>query len=148
MKVILVKDVAGLGAKGTLHDVKEGYARNFLFPRGLAVEATVSQVRAMENQSRSRQEKEVRRRTEAERLAAELEKTVVTVKVKVGEGGRLFGSVTPQHVADALQGRGFSIDKRQIELEDPIKMTGYYKVRIRVDQRLVARVDVNVTPAG
>ncbi|OLD36051.1 MAG: 50S ribosomal protein L9 [Armatimonadetes bacterium 13_1_40CM_3_65_7] len=129
MKVILLKDVDGLGATGSVRDVKEGYARNYLFPRGLAVPATERAVRTLQHQQQ----------TTAQRLQA-----VVEIRAKGGEGGRLFGSVTTADIAQILVERGFQVDKKQIALDEPIKTAGFFKVPVRVGQGIVAHVDLNV----
>lgn len=144
MRVILLKDVPALGRTGAIKDVKEGYARNFLIPRGLAAEATEGNMRSLERQRRAHAERTERERTDVERLAAELAQAVVEIRAKGGEGGRLFGSITAQHVADALARRGVQVNKRQIELEEPIRSAGFYKVPVRVGAGVVAHVDVNV----
>ena len=144
MKVILLKDVPALGTTGAIKDVKEGYARNYLIPRGLAAEATEGNLRSLQRQQRAHAERTERERTDVERLAAELSQAVVEIRAKGGEGGRLFGSITSQHVADALAARGVQVSKRQIELKEPIKTAGFYKVPVRVGLGVVAHVDVNV----
>ncbi len=144
MKVILLKDVAGLGPTGTIKDVKEGYARNYLVPRGLAAEATEGTLKALRTQQKAAVERTQRVRTEAEQLAATLEQLVIEVPARAGTGGRLFGSVTAQDIADALAARGHKVSKKQVELDDPIKTAGFFKVPVRLGQRIVAHVDVNV----
>ena len=144
MKVILLKDVAGLGDAGAVKDVKEGYARNYLLPRGLAVEATAGNLRTLAFQKGAAAERVQRERHEAERLATALEQAVIEVRAKGGESGRLFGSVTAQQIAEALQRRGFEVSTKQVELDEPIKTTGFYKVSVRVGPGIVPRVDVNV----
>ncbi len=144
MRVVLLKDVAGLGSAGAIRDVKEGYARNYLVPRGLAMEATEGTLQALKTQQKTVQQRSDRERTEAERLAMMLEHLVVTIPARSGEGGRLFGAVTAQDITDALAAQGLKISKKQIELPEPIKSAGFFKVAVRVGQQLVARVDVNV----
>jgi len=144
VKVILLKDIPALGQAGTVRDVKEGYARNYLIPRGLAAEATAGRLRELAGQRRAQADRTQRERTEAEKLAAALEQAVVEVAARGGERGRLFGSVTAQDVADALIRAGFAVTKKQVELEEPIKTAGFYKVPVRVGLGIVARVDVNV----
>lgn len=148
MKVVLMRDVEGLGPAGTIREVKEGYARNFLIPRGLAKEATNSALRILESQKQTVQQRTARERTEAERLAAALEQVVIAIPVRAGEGGRLFGSVTAADIADALAARGLKISKKQIELADPIKVAGFFKVPVRIGQHITAHVDVNVVGEG
>ncbi len=144
MKVLLLKDVAGLGPSGAVKEVKEGYARNYLLPRGLALAATDGTLRAFQDRQKAVLDREQRERTEAERLAGALGELVVEVRARAGEGGRLFGSVTAQDIADALGARGYRISKKQVELDEPIKSSGFFKVPIRLGQRIVAHVDINV----
>ncbi len=148
MKVVLVKDVAGLGSAGAVRDVKEGYARNYLLPRGLAMEATEGTLRELKTQQQTVQQRTTRERTEAEQLASRLSELVVVIPVRAGEGGRLFGSVTSQDIAEALAARGLKISKKQVELTEPIKTSGFFKVPVRLGQRIVAQVDVNVVSAS
>jgi large subunit ribosomal protein L9 len=144
MKVILIKDVPSLGRAGAIKEVKEGYARNFLIPRGLAAEATEGNLRSLERQRRAHAERAERERSDVEQLAASLAQAVVEIRARGGEGGRLFGSITTQDLADELVRRGVPVTKRQIELEEPIKSAGFYKVPVRVGHGVVAHVDVNV----
>jgi len=144
MRVILLKDVAGLGAPGAVKEVKEGYARNYLVPRGLAVEATEGNLRRLTLQKAAAVERTRRERQEAEDLARSLEQVVIEVHAKGGERGRLFGSVTAHQIADALAARGFEISKKQVEWDEPIKSAGFHKVPVRVGPGIVVRVDVNV----
>lgn len=144
MKVILLKDVPALGQTGMVKEVKEGYARNYLLPRGLAAEATEGTLKSLEGQQRARAERTQRDRAEAEKLASSLETAVIEVSSRGGEGGRLFGSITAQDVADALRRAGFSVTKKQIELNEPIRTAGFYKIPVRIGTGIVAQVDVNV----
>jgi large subunit ribosomal protein L9 len=144
MKVILLKDVDGLGATGTVKEVKEGYARNYLLPRGLAAEATDRAVRTMQRQQQTAEQRVQRERETVQQLAGALEQAVVEMRAKGGEGGRLFGSITGADVAAALAAKGFQVDKKQIALDEPIKAAGFYKVPVRVGQGVVAHVDLNV----
>lgn len=144
MRVILLKDIPGLGATGAVKDVKEGYARNYLLPRGLAAEATEGGLRALEGQQKAQTERARRQRVEAARLVATLEKTVIEIAGRGGEGGKLFGSITAQDIADALTRRGMKTTKKQVELDEPIKLSGFYTVPVRVAPGIVARVEINV----
>lgn len=149
MKVILTADVDGLGKSGELHDVAEGYARNFLIPRKLAVPASGGAYRAWQHDVASREEKRAREREEAEALAARVTSTTLTMGVKVGEGGKLFGSVTAKEVADALGRRGITVDRHKIELEESLKQLGTYKVAVRIHPGMPpAEVTVVVEPKG
>ncbi len=144
MKVILLKDVDGLGRTGAVKEVKEGYARNYLMPRGLAREATDGALRALRDKQQSQKDREEHKQAEATALAASLEASVVEVKARAGEGGRLFGSVTAQDIADALSARGYNVSKKQVELGDPIHAVGFFKIPVRIAPGVVARVDINV----
>lgn len=144
MKVILSKDVKELGKKGQAVEVSEGYARNYLLPRGLAVLATEGAVRSIEQEKQAQARKKDREQTEALNLAKKLAATTVRIAVKTGEGGKLFGSVTSADIASQLSSAGVAIDKRRIELRDPIKMAGTYTVDVRVYQEMVAKLTVVV----
>ncbi len=144
MKVILLKDVPGTGKAGTLSDVKEGHARNFLIPRGLAVEATPGALRALERQHQAVQHRADRERDEVTAQVQRLEGLVLEIRGKAGEGGRLFGSVTSQQIAEALAAKGYTVTRKQVELDEPIKVEGFYKVPIRLRPGVVVHVDLNV----
>lgn len=144
MKVILLKDVDGLGSRGSVKEVKDGYARNYLLPRGVAVEATDGNLRALEGRRQAVADRVRREQLEAEKLATGLGKIVVEIPARGGEGGRLFGAVTAQDIADALAARGYEVSKRQVELDEPIKAAGFFKVPVRVGQGIVAHVDINI----
>ncbi len=147
MKVILLKDLPGTGKASTIVDVKEGHARNYLIPRGLAIEATEGALRGLEERSRAAQLRVAREREETEAQVKRLEGLVLEVRSKSGEGGKLFGSVTAQQIADALTARGFAVSRKQVELDDPIRAEGFYKVPVRVRPGVVVRVDLNVVGA-
>ena len=149
MKVILTSDVETVGRSGDLRDVADGYARNFLIPRKLAVPAAGGAYRAWQHDVASREEKRKRERDEAEVLAARITSTTLTMGVKVGEGGKLFGSVTAKEIAEALVRRGIAVDRHKIELEDPLRQLGTYKVAVRIHAGLEpAEVTVLVEPKG
>ena len=142
MKVILRKEHEKLGAIGTVVDVKDGYARNFLIPRGVAYPANEGNMRALveeKKQSEMRANKELK---VSQKLAEELEKISITLQMKVGEDEKLFGAVTSQMIADSLKEKGFDIDKRIIELDEPIKSLGIYNVNIRLHQNASGKVKV------
>ena len=132
MKVILLQDIRGQGKKGEMINVSDGYARNFLFPRKLAQEATADNVNTMRMNDKAKQEKEQRAREEAAALAAKLRDMTLTVYAKGGGAGRLFGSVTSQEIADALNAQGVALDKRKIVIEDTIKSVGLYTVKVKL----------------
>ncbi len=144
MKVILLQEVPTLGPPGTLVEVKEGYARNFLLPRGLAREATEGALRAREVKARAGAEKRVREERGAEALGSALVGLVLEVHARVGAEGRLFGAVTAQEVADALARRGFAVSKKQVHLDHPIRMEGFHRVGVRLPTGKVVNVDINV----
>lgn len=145
MRVLLLKDVPALGRSGTVHEVKEGYARNYLFPRGLATEATEGQLRRVAREQQVARDRQGREEQEAQALASRLGETIVEVAARAGEGGKLYGAVTAQDIAEALARKGFEISRKQIDLDEPIKAVGFYRVAVRVHPRHVAQVDVNVT---
>ena len=130
MKVILQQDVRGKGKKGQMIEVSDGYARNYMLPRKLAVEATADNVNTMRMNDKAQQEKRQREREEAFQIANRMKELTVTVYAKGGGAGRLFGSVTTQEIADALEKEhGIALDKRKIVLDEPIKTTGTYTVK-------------------
>lgn len=144
MKVILLADVGSLGKKGETKEVKEGFARNYLFPKNLAVPATPQNLKALEQQQQALKRKESKLKAEAEKIAKKLQEISCTIPVKVGEENRLFGSVTSQHIADALSKLGFRIPKKDIELETPIKTLGTHEVRIKLHPQVSVNLKVNV----
>ncbi|MDR5684384.1 MAG: 50S ribosomal protein L9 [Armatimonadota bacterium] len=148
MKVILSRDVPSLGRAGVVVEVKEGYARNYLFPRGLAVEATEGRMRALARERAAGERRIAREREEAARMAAALTSTPLVIAARGGSQGRLFGAVTAQDIADALRQRGFAISKKQIALDDPIKVAGSYSVTVHLDHSQQARVQVIVEVRG
>ena len=132
MKVILRQNTEGLGQIGEVVDVKDGYARNFLIPRKLAYAALKGNVKALEEEKKTLSKKREQELAAAETLAAELEKVSVTIPVQVGEEDKIFGSVTNQMIADALKEKGYEIDRRKIEIEEPIKSLGIYGIDIKL----------------
>jgi len=148
VKVILTQDVDKLGKSGDLKEVAEGYARNFLLPRRLAVPATGGAYRAWQHDIASREEKRQREHEEAEIAAQRIGSTTLTMGVKVGEGGKLYGSITAKDIADALGRRGIVVDRHKVDLEEPLKMLGTYKVAIKVYPGLTPEVTVAVEPKG
>jgi len=146
MKVILQQEVKKLGKKGEILEVSEGYARNYLLPQKLAVPATNSNVNNVKQQKDAEARKQQRVLDEAKMLAAQIAKVEVTIPVKMGEGGKLFGSVTAKDIADALLAQHkFEMDKRKIELKDSIKSLGSYEVVIKLHPEVSARIQVHIT---
>lgn len=148
MEVILLQDVEHLGEKGQLANVARGYARNYLIPRRLAEVATPGRVVEFHRREEERKAREARRAVQAEEYTAMLNRTVITVTAKAGEGDRMFGSVTAADVADAIKdARGITVDKRKVLLEEPIKELGTFQVDVEVAEGFVASVKTIVVPA-
>lgn len=145
MKVILLEDVKGLGKKGDLVNSKTGYFRNFLSPKGLALEATKENIKKWEEEQIKKAEITAENKALAEELKGKLEAVSVTIKAKGGTDGRLFGSVTNLDIANALNDQhGFEIDRRKIELPDNIKTAGNHTVGVRVYPEMLANLSVVV----
>ncbi len=144
MKVILRKDYKGLGEIGKVIDVKDGYARNFLIPQKVAYPYAAGYLKLIENEKRSYEAKVNREIHDAETLAQKLNGVEVVVEVQAGEEDKLFGSVTSQMIADKLAEKGFEVDRRRIELAEPIKTIGSYKVPVRLHQQVSTEVSVSV----
>ena len=143
MKIILTKQVKGLGQEGEICDVRDGYARNYLFPRGLAIEADKKNIKRVEQIKKSLDLKREKLLKEAEVLQTRLNKMSVTIEAKAGEEEKLFGSVTAEDIADALKSQhDIQIDKHQISLEEPIKKLGIYKVPIHLMGEINAELKV------
>jgi large subunit ribosomal protein L9 len=142
MKVILRKDHEKLGATGAVVDVRDGYARNYLIPKNLAYPASAGSMRALEEEKKQASARAGKELKGAERMAAELEKVSITLQMKVGEDEKLFGSVTAQMIADSLKEKGVDIDKRIIDLEEPIKALGIYTVNVKLHPGVTGKVKV------
>ena len=141
MKVILLQDVKDIGKRDDIVNVSDGYARNFLFPRKWAMEATENAVKVVERKREAERRKEAEARAAAEETAAKLKNKVVVLKVKCGEKGRLYGSVTAQEVADAIKaGYGVDVDKRKVEIKDPVRQLGDYEVTVRLYPNVSSRM--------
>lgn len=147
MKVILQQDVKKIGQKGEVVDVAEGYGRNYLIPRGLAVEASAGNLRQVAQQKQAESKKAKRELNDAQKTEKILQGEALTVKAKVGEGGKLFGSITTQDITDQLR-RQFSveIDKRKVDVKEPIKTLGSHQVTVRVHPKVHVNVTVEVIP--
>ena len=142
MKVILRKDTQKLGKTGDVVGVKNGYARNYLIPNGVVYEATEGNLRQLEEEKKQHLKRSDKEHKASEALAVQLEKTSITVKMKVGEEDKLFGSVTSQMIAEALVEKGITIDKRQIELEDSLKTLGIFDVPVKLTGGVMSKVKV------
>ncbi len=144
MKLILREDVDNLGKGGEVVDVKPGYGRNFLLPRGLAVLANTKNIREIEHQKQVASAKAAKLKASAQAVAKRLAETPVTLKRKVGEQDKLYGSVTALDVAEALAARGLEIDRRTIDLAEPIKSVGDFDVPVKLHSDVVGKVKVTV----
>ena len=145
MRIVLREDVDTLGKKGDLLEVADGYARNYLVPRGLAMKATKGVVAQSESMRRSRESKETRDREASQKIASTLGSQTIQVKARAGEGGKLFGSVTASDVADAVLAQtGIELDRRKVVLDDPIRELGDAEVQVRLPAEVVVAVAVAV----
>ena len=148
MKVILTKDVDKIGKTGEMKTVADGFATNYLIPQKLAVPASGGAYRAYQHDIASRDDKRKTEREEAEIAATRIASTTLTMGVKVGEGGKLYGSINNQDIAEALGRRGITVDRHKIDLEQPIKSLGTYKVAIKVYSGMTPEVTIIVEPKG
>jgi large subunit ribosomal protein L9 len=148
LKVILTKDHPKLGKSGEMKQVADGYATNYLIPQGVAVPAAGGAYRAWQHDIASREEKRKKEREEAEIAATRIASTTLTMGVKVGEGGKLYGSITSKDIADALARRGITVDRHKIDLDEPLKTLGTYKVAIKVLSGMTPEVTIVVEPKG
>jgi len=144
MEVILREDIEKLGSRGEVVKVANGYARNFLIPKRLAVAATDSNKKIVEQERQAHLRKEAKQEGEAQDLAKLLNGVTVTIKQKAGENDQLFGSVTSKDVVDALAAKNFTIDRRKIQLDEPIKQLGEFKIPVRLHREVTAEVTVVV----
>ena len=145
MKVILQQDVRGQGKKGQLVEISDGYARNFLLPRKLAVPATAENINTMKLQEKARQAQMAAEQAEAQALAEKLQGIQVKLAAKAGEGGRLFGAVTSKEIAEALSAQfGLNITKTKLVLDEPIKACGGYQIKAKLGYEIVGTVNVLV----
>jgi len=148
MKVILADDVRGLGHRGDTVTVKPGYARNYLFPQGFAYEATDANLRRLSEEKKKYDEKMLRAKAVASEAAGKVEGLSVTIVKKAGEEGHLYGSVTASEIADALAAKNVEVDRRRIELAEPIRRVGTHTVHVRLHRDVVATLTVEVHAAG
>jgi large subunit ribosomal protein L9 len=144
MKVILLDDVAKVGRRGEVRDVSDGYARNFLIPKKLALGATAGNLKNLDHIRRQQDDKASRIKSDAESLRARVESLVYEERRQASEEGKLFGSVTPQDIAEFLERNGVKIERRRIHLEEPIKALGEHTVPIRIHAEVTAQLKVNV----
>ena len=146
MKVILQQDVKGQGKKGQMVEVSEGYGRNFLLPRKLAIPATADAINTMNLKEKARKAEEARQKAEAQEVAEKLKECTVKLTAKAGNGGRLFGAVTTKEISEGLQKQyGIAIPKQKLVLDEPIKAFGGYQVKAKLGFEITATVKVSVT---
>ena len=148
MKVILTEEIRGLGTRGDVVTVKDGYARNYLIPKNLAQEATTSNLKAIEHQRRKWALLAQEEKAAAQKQADSVKGVKIQIEKRVGEHGQLFGSVTANEIADALLEKGIDVDKRRIELASPIKSAGLHDVEVRLHRDVTATIQVEVAPQG
>lgn len=144
MKVILKAKVKGVGNAGEVKDVSDGYARNFLLPKGLAVTADANALKSLEQQLQQADKRDERELTRSQNLKEKIENLKLNYKVKAGEGGRLFGSVTSKDIADEMARMGVKVDRRKIMLEEPIRQLGSYELEIRLHPQVTANLTLAV----
>ncbi|WP_088227221.1 50S ribosomal protein L9 [Desulfosporosinus sp. FKB] len=146
MKVILQADVKGTGKKGQVCEVADGYARNFLFPKKLAVEATTGNIQDISHKKAAEDRRKAKEKEDAIVLGNKLNDLQVDVKIRTGEGGRIFGSVTSKEIAEGLKKQhGIEIDKRKLEVKEPIKALGTYEISVKVHPDVTAKLRVYVS---
>jgi large subunit ribosomal protein L9 len=148
VKVILTKDVPKVGKSGDMKQVADGFATNFLIPQKLAVPAAGGAYRAWQHDIASREDKRVRERADAEIAATRIASTTLPMRVPLGAGGKLYGSITSTDIGDALARRGIEVDRHKIDLEEPLKTLGTYKVAIKVFSGMTPEVTIVVEPKG
>lgn len=148
MKVILTEEIRGLGTRGDVVTVKDGYARNYLIPKNLAQEASASNLKAIEHQRRKWDMLAQQERDAAKKAAERVKGVKIQIEKRVGEHGHLFGSVTANEIADALAEKGIEVDKRRIELGSPIKNIGLHDVEVRLHRDVTATIQVEVVAQG
>ncbi len=142
MKIILKQDSENLGKAGEIVDVKPGYARNYLIPKNVALPATLQNMNLFKNQKKREEIKQLKHKKDAQAIADKLKKVSLTVPVVVGEEDKVFGAVTTQNIADLLNAEGFKIDRRKIQLTEPIKALGVYEVPIKLHSDVEASIKV------
>ncbi|WP_147802543.1 50S ribosomal protein L9 [Alkalicoccus halolimnae] len=147
MKVIFLKDVKGKGKKGELKDVPDGYARNYLLKNQLAEEANKGNLKAFEKKKENEERQAEEELKQAEKMKEELESKPVELSAKAGDGGRLFGAVTNKQVAEQLRKDNYKIDKRKIEMKEPIRTLGYTNVNVKLHPKVTAVIKVHVQEA-
>ena len=146
MKVILLQDIRGKGKKGQMIEASDGYARNYLLPRKMAVEATADNINTMKMNDKAKAEQAAREKTQAQEFAEKLKEITVEIPAKAGSGGRLFGSITSAEISDALKNQhGITIDKKKIVQDEPIKSYGTYSLKAKLGYEITATIAVHVS---
>jgi large subunit ribosomal protein L9 len=148
MEIILREDVEKVGARGAVVKVADGYARNYLFPKRLAVPATESNKKIVEQEREAYLRREAKHKSESEALAQLMSSVRLTFRQRVGENDQLFGSVTAKDIADALEAQNYHIDRRKVQLEEPIRTLGEHKVPLRLHREVTTEITVVVEPEG
>jgi large subunit ribosomal protein L9 len=146
VKIVLKQDVDNLGDRGAVVNVAPGYARNFLFPKGMALAATPGNMRQIELQKKVWAIREAHEADDARKVAAHIAGLTITIAKKVGENDALYGSVTTQEIADLLKAQGVDVDRRKIQMHEPIKTLGAHAVAVKIHRQVVAQVSVQVVP--
>jgi large subunit ribosomal protein L9 len=144
MKVILKEDVKNIGSMGQIVDVADGFARNYLVPRGLAAEANVKNIRSLEHEKTIIQEKAKKIKNQAQVLSDKVSNMTIIIKAKAGEEGKLFGAVTTMDIVEQMKNEGLEIDKKKVVLDEPIKRVGSYSVSIKLHPSVATLVNVQV----
>ncbi len=146
MKVILLQDIRGKGKKGQMIEASDGYARNYLLPRKMAVEATADNINTMKMNDKAKAEQAAREKAQAQEFAEKLKEITVEIPAKAGSGGRLFGSITSAEISDALKNQhGITIDKKKIVQDEPIKSYGTYSLKAKLGYEITATIAVHVS---
>lgn len=146
MKVILLQDIRGKGKKGQMIDASDGYARNFLLPRKMAIEATADNINTMKMNDKAKAEQMAREKAQAQEFADKLKEITVEITAKSGNGGRLFGSITSAEVSEALKAQhGIAIDKKKIVQDEPIKSFGTFTLKAKLGYEITANISVHVS---
>ena len=148
MKIILADDVRGLGHRGDTVTVKPGYARNFLFPQGMAYEATTANLSRLSEEKKKYDEKMLQEKGVASNVAKQVEGLTIVITKKAGDEGHLYGSVTASEIADALAAKGVEVDRRRVELAEPIRRLGTHTVHVRLHRDVAATLNVEVQASG
>lgn len=148
MKVILKEDVKSLGKMGDIVNVAEGYAKNYLLPKKIAVEAITENIKALEHQKKVIQEKAKKEKNAAQELSGRISSMEIVLKAKAGEEEKLFGSITSMDIAEALKNEGVAIDRKKIILEEQIKRLGSYTVGVKLHPEITAQLNIKVIPAN